>query len=298
MDIFCPIHKTTECIKTKQSFSVKQIIKLYKSYYNVDTETSFHSLEDITQYICTKTKYRFFFPDKISGNQLFYEQLSKQSQYYLPWKWENEQALKWILEKKSVLEIACGNGNFLKHVSKKTSFCVGLDLMAEPFSGNNIKILKQDYISFLENNSTKFDVIVSFQFLEHIYEINEFFHHVNNLLNPNGRLILAVPDNSSLIIKKEEVLNFPPHHMGWWTKKSLKNAGEFFGFKTVFSKTEPLQPYLINRRSYLKEVERIEKLGFLGKILNKLFHGFFLFLYIKFPTLFKGHSFIIVMDKK
>lgn len=298
MEVFCPIHKKTECVKQKQAFSTSRLIELYKNYYDVDTTPYFRSFEGIPLYICTKTKYLFFYPGKIVGDQLFYEQLSKQDQYYLPWKWENEQALNWISEKDSVLEIACGNGDFLREASKKASVCVGLDLMADPFKERNIEIIKEDYISFFKTNSDKFDVIVSFQFLEHIYDINEFFQFIIRSLKPNGKLILGVPDNDSIIIKREEILNFPPHHMGWWTRKSLKKVGKLYGFKTIFSKTEALQPHLVNRRSYLKEIQRIERLGYLGKILNKLFHRISLFLYLKFPTLFKGHSFIIVMVKK
>lgn len=298
MEIECPIHKTTQCVKTKKSFSVKNIIQLYNTYYNIDVEPIFGSLQHLLQYTCTKTKYCFFYPETIKGDQLFYEQLSKVPNYYIPWKWEIEQALKWVPKGKSVLEIASGNGIFLKEVAIKASFCVGIDLNAEPLNHNNITILKQDYFSFFKNNTTKFDVIVSFHFLEHIYDIREFFFHVNKALNPKGKLILALPDNNAFLIKKEEVLNFPPHHMGWWTKKSLKKTGEYFGFKTIFTKTEPLQPYLISRNIYLKELQRINSLGFFGKLWNKLTHHFFLNLYTNFPFFFKGHSFIIVMEKK
>ncbi|GAB4446665.1 MAG: hypothetical protein Fur0028_01300 [Bacteroidales bacterium] len=298
MDFICPIHKTTECVKQKKTFSTGHLMKLYKKYYNIDTTQYFETLEEISLYICKRTKYCFFQPKRITGDKLFYEQLLKQNQYYLPWKWENEQALHWISEKDSVLEIACGNGNFLKKASKKAAVCIGLDLMADSFKEENIEIIKEDYLSFFKTNTDKFDVIVSFQFLEHIYDIDEFFQFIISLLKPNGKLILGVPDNESILIKKEEVLNFPPHHMGMWTKKSLKMVGESYGFKTIFSKTEPLQPHFVNRRIYMKELQRIEKLGYIGKILNKLFHRISLFLYINLPTLFKGHSFIIVMVKK
>jgi len=298
MKVLCPIHKTTECVKQKQTFSTRQLIELYKNYYGIDTTQYFEMLEEISLYSCKRTKYCFFYSERITGDRLFYEQLSKQNQYYIPWKWENEQALKWISERDVILEIACGKGDFLKEASKKASVCIGLDLIAEPFKEKNIEIIKEDYLSFFKTNSYKFDVIVSFQFLEHICNIDFFFQHIIRSLMPNGKLILSVPDNESILIKKEEILNFPPHHMGRWTRKSLKKVGELYGFKTIFSKIEPLQPHLVNRRIYMKEIQRIEKLGFIGKILNKLFHRISLFLYIKFPTLFKGHSFIIVMVKK
>lgn len=298
MDVNCPIHKNSQCVKAKHSFPAKKIIQLYKTYYNIDIEPIFGTSQHILQYTCTKTKYRFFYPYTLKGDQLFYEHLSKVTNYYIPWKWENEQALKWIPQGKSVLEIASGNGFFLKEAAKKASFCIGMDIRTESSNQNNITILKQDYRSFFEHNDTTFDVIVSFQFLEHIYDIHDFFFQVSKALNPKGRLILAVPDNNTLIVKKEEVLNFPPHHMGWWTKKSLKKTGEFFGFKTIFAKTEPLQPYLVNRRIYIKEIQRIKNFGFLGKLWNKLTHRFFVFLYTNFLTLSKGHSFIIIMEKK
>lgn len=298
MNILCPIHKTTKCVKFRKKFNTKQIVELYKTFYNINTEIYFNSLDEITQYICTKTKYIFFYPYTLAGDHFFYAQLSACSEYYLNWKWEYKQALKWISKGDTILEIACGNGNFLKEASKKASYCVGIDFSAKPYKDKNIEIIKDDYLEFLTNNSNKFDVIVSFQFIEHVSDINNYFNLIKKSLNTNGRLILSTPDNKSIIIKKEEVLNFPPHHMGWWTKKSLKETGEFFGFKTIFVKTEPLPRYLVDKKLYKVEKQRIERYGFLGKVLNRIFHRFYLFLYLNYPSLFKGHTFLIVMNKK
>lgn len=298
MNVLCPIHNKPDCIKKKQIFLTKKIIEQYNYYYNTDVTSYFKNLNSIDLLVCFKTNYQFFHPQEIAGDYDFYKKISEKNNYYLHWKWEYEKASRWISDNESVLELGCGNGNFLINISKKASYCVGIDLMATTATYDNVKILKEDYQTFFAHNSLKFDVIVAFQFLEHVYDVKEFFRFVKNSLNPEGKLILAVPDNNSLLIKREESLNFPPHHMGWWTKKSLRKAGQHFGFHTIYLKSEPLQPYLFNRRSYMKEVIRIEKLGIFGKLLNKLFYPGSLFLYKKFSYLFKGHSFIIVLVKK
>jgi len=299
MRIICPIHNTESCIKSYKKFPKNYIINMYKDSLNIDVSEYFNKLEVITLYKCEETQYCFFSPPELMGDSKFYDQISKNDWYYLQWKWENEQALKWINSDDVVLEIACGNGDFIKAASKKVKYCVGFDINAKFLKNEKIEILNSDYITFFQKNVTQFDVIISFQFLEHIYDVNEFFKLVKDALKPNGKLILAVPDNKSIIVKNESSTNYPLHHMGWWTKKSLKKTCEFFGFKILYLKTEPLNKNYVNIKHNINVQNISKKFANIGEIIykRKIIFKFFDFLYFRFPKLFKGHSFIIIAEK-
>ena len=187
----------------------------------------------------------------------------------------------------------------IKEASKKVKYCVGFDINAIPLKNEKVEILNSDYITFFQKNTTLFDVIIAFQFLEHIYNVNEFFKLVKDSLKTNGKLILAVPDNKSIIVKNEGSTNYPPHHMGWWTKRSLKKTCEYFGFKILYLKTEPLFKNYVYLKHNINEAKIINKLGKFGKIIynNKIIFKVLDFIYHRFYKLFKSHSFIIIAEK-
>jgi len=272
---------------------------MYKDSLNIDVSEYFNKLEVITLYKCKKTQYCFFAPPELMGDSKFYEQISKNEWYYSPLKWENYQSLKWLSSYEKVLEIACGNGDFIKEASKKVKYCVGFDINAKPLKNEKIEILNSDYITFFQKNTILFDVIIAFQFLEHIYNVNEFFKLVKDSLKTNGKLILAVPDNKSIIVKNGGPTNYPPHHMGWWTKRSLKKTCEYFGFRILYLKTEPLDKNYVNIKHNINVQNIVRKFANKGEIIykRKIIFKFFDFLYFRFPKLFKGHSFIIIAEK-
>ncbi len=87
--------------------------------------------------------------------------------------------------------------------------------------------------------------------------------------------------------------------MGWWTKKSLKKTCEFFGFKILYLKTEPLNKNYVNIKHNINVQNISKKFANIGEIIykSKIIFKFFDFLYFRFPKLFKGHSFIIIAEK-
>ena len=299
MNVTCPIHNTESCIKSYKKFPKDYIINIYKNSLNIDVSEYFNKLEVITLYKCKETQYCFFAPPELMGDSKFYEQISKNKWYYSTLKWENYQSIKWLSSDDKVLEIACGNGDFIKEASKKVKYCVGFDINAKPLKNEKIEILNSDYITFFQKNTTLFDVIIAFQFLEHIYNVNEFFKLVKDSLKTNGKLILAVPDNKSIIVKNGGPTNYPPHHMGWWTKRSLKKTCEYFGFRILYLKTEPLDKNYVNIKHNINVQNIVRKFANKGEIIykNKIIFKFFDFLYFRFPKLFKGHSFIIIAEK-
>jgi SAM-dependent methyltransferase len=100
---------------------------------------------------------------------------------------------------KSVLDIGCGNGQFLREIDKQLphmELC-GLDTSAAelPFgSSSSVTFVQQDISSFRLNRS--FDVVFSHQVLEHIApaDLPGHIDSIRNALNPDGVFIVLLPN--------------------------------------------------------------------------------------------------------
>ena len=79
---------------------------------------------------------------------------------------------------KSVLDIGCGNGAFLKHLAKsqKNMVLKGIDLSdaAQPVSG--IEFIQADFTT--HDFDIKFDVIVTLAVIEHIFDVTSFVKRI------------------------------------------------------------------------------------------------------------------------
>jgi len=299
MKINCPIHYDNHCITICNEIDTSSIIKLYEEQLNIDVSSSFKEYSKIFLCKCNKTGYKFYFPKEVQGNLTFYDSFKEKENYYLQWKWEYGEAKKWIAPNDSVLEIACGTADFLKSVSNSKNKCIGFDINASQFNESNLKIFTSNFDDFFKSNNDKFDVIVSFQFLEHIFDVKIFFDIVSNHLTQNGKLILGLPNNNSKIVKKEGVTNIPPHHMGCWTPKSIRKIAQKWGFNVKFQKTESLQPehfVIYDKNLYNLFLRRKSKIKFIGKIINSIHYKLFICCYKL--GLIKGHTFLTVLQKK
>ena len=126
------------------------------------------------------------------------------------------------LNKISLLDYGCGDGYFLNQVSQKyANFSLsGYD----PYS-----LKKFDTFKLINNLSElkekKFDVICSFETLEHLNteEKKELFFLVKNILKKNGKFIVSVPIIGGLVLILKEL-----NRMLMFKRKSDYSIKELF----------------------------------------------------------------------
>jgi 2-polyprenyl-3-methyl-5-hydroxy-6-metoxy-1,4-benzoquinol methylase len=102
---------------------------------------------------------------------------------------------------KSVCDAACGVGYGSAYLAGAgATRVIGMDLDSDVIAWAN-QYYKRDTVRFVCANlceewpvSERFDVITSFETLEHLDEPERFLAHVDGHLSPDGRVLLSVPN--------------------------------------------------------------------------------------------------------
>lgn len=247
-----------------------EIIKLYKNSLNLEVAQYFIDIDEVLLCRDNETGYKFFYPE-VNTDSLFYESLQEFDWYYMDWKWEYQKILGKVKKNDIILEVGCGKGDFIKRLHQQGNAVVGIE-----FNENSVRTLTslgyEIFNKSLNNMSKeypeKFDMVVSFQVLEHIYNVNDFIASSVALLKKNGKLIISVPNNDSFIkYAFPNSLNIPPHHAGWWTKDSLLALEGLFGLRMVNIYYEPLQKYHFDYYYETMKNFVVRKLGYTAKLL-------------------------------
>jgi len=233
MNRCCPLCHS-ENINEIENIRVADLKKSYKKMLGDSISDEFIGIQSILFMHCEKCDLKFFNPP-ITGSETFYEKLQKIDWYYMDEKDEYDYAKRIINKEDSVLEIGSGKGAFSKKI--KSDKYTGLE-----FSSKAIDIAAKDNISILNeliqehavNNSNKYDVVCAFQVLEHVADIKSFIESSIKCLKPNGILIYSIPSADSFVsLTSNNILNMPPHHISWWSDKTLSNITHLFGIQLI-----------------------------------------------------------------
>jgi 2-polyprenyl-3-methyl-5-hydroxy-6-metoxy-1,4-benzoquinol methylase len=302
--ILSPITHNTNITKIK-SFDVDWIIDEWEKSYSYDVRYLFKDIEKIDLYKCNDTGYNFFYPF-ISGDPLLYQHLQENKWYYMPWKWEHEESTKYLKKYDHVLEIGCAEGHYLDKIKNNFRIEVtGIETnpgAVKKMMEKNITVYQETILEHSLIFKDKYDVICSFQVLEHITDISSFFESCLTCLKPNGLLIISVPNNRSFISDTIQILNMPPHHVGLWDENSLRSIAKIYGLELAQIVFEPLQSHHL---SFFKEIVYSNILGdiYKNRIFRKIYNLFilkpFVDKHIEYVTKWiPGHTIMSIYRKK
>ena len=229
-----PITNTTNT-RLSATFDVSDIIGLYKRQLNIDVSRFFINLKTIKLYKCLDTGYKFYQPQSLAGDGMFYENLHKalNENYYHSWKFENQLAFDNIQPGDKVLDIGCGIGNFLTRASEKSDHVYGLELNEDAVricENKGLRVYNQLIEDHASTHESFYDFVVIFQVLEHITDVDLFVNASLKVLKPGGKILIGVPNNEPYFggYDKFCTLNLPPHHMGLWSIKVFKKFSKLF----------------------------------------------------------------------
>lgn len=138
----------------------------------------------------------------------------------------------------TVLDIGCGTGDFLKKGKQKGYQVVGVEPneYARKLGQNKLLNIKSN-LSEIKN--MKFDVITMWHVLEHVPDYNQYLNEINERLNVNGILVIAVPN-----FKSFDAEFYGVHWAGWdvprhlwhFSKKAISKIALLHKFKLIHIK--------------------------------------------------------------
>ena len=146
------------------------------------------------------------------------------------------------LQTDKILEIGTGYGLFCEEMVKNGTFSevVGVeasDSLAKTCSERGFRL----YNGLLENLEIKetFDVAVSFEVIEHIFNPLAFVKIIHNLLNPQGVFMFSFPnyDGFEVGILREMCSGVDHEHLNYFNEKSITVLLQSAGFEIVSIET-------------------------------------------------------------
>jgi len=264
-------------------------------------------IKDVVEYCeCELCKLRYFFP-LITGDEAFYNTLQAIDWYYLDQKAEYLEAKKHIERTDTVLEVGSGKGAFVKFLPTKQYIGLDFSTNAKEMALKDGIIIENELIEdYAAKNSNKFDVVISFQVLEHVSNPQVFIQAKIDALRVGGKLIIAVPSEDSFLkYATNNVLNMPPHHVTRWPDETLYYIAERYNLQVLGIYHEKLQN--IHKQWFMQTLISSSFIGrsllssnfiqefvikFAGFVSKCLVHG------LKEEVLPRGHTVMVVYRKR
>lgn len=247
--VACPLCKN-DTAKTVRKVSPEKIQRLYRRQIKLDVSKFFQNVESVDVMECSDCNFHFYTPAYIAGDGDFYRNLQKFDWYYHPWKWEHDVARSQLKEHDKILEVGSGGLGFLERITGEGYDITGLELNEDSIvlgEKKQVKVLPEMVQEHADRVGEFYDVVCSFQVLEHIADVHGFLEGKVKCLKKGGKLIVAVPNNDSFIrLDPFHIMNMPPHHMGLWTETSLRSIEKHFPLKAKQFFIEPLKDSQIN----------------------------------------------------
>jgi ubiquinone/menaquinone biosynthesis C-methylase UbiE len=140
---------------------------------------------------------------------------------------------------KVVLDIACGEGYGSNLLSKFATKVSGVDIDANSIAEASLKY-KSENIEFKEGNTSNipyenslFDVVVSFETIEHHNQHHEMLKEIKRVLKPGGLLIISTPDKHIYTDLKGTKNKF--HIKELYKKEFVELINIYFTNATIFN---------------------------------------------------------------
>ncbi|REJ82961.1 MAG: class I SAM-dependent methyltransferase [Bacteroidetes bacterium] len=170
---------------------------------------------------------------------------------------------------KEVLDVGCGNAYGTALMARHAKKITGLDYDSETIQSNISKYKNIPNLDFIQGEipplpfeDKSFEVITSFQFIEHIHARKEFLAECMRVLKPGGKLLLTTPNAVKSLARNPfhvHEYTFPEMHdeIG-----SLSNSFELKGLNG----NETVNTYYRENGKFVRMILRFDVFGLHKKL--------------------------------
>lgn len=299
MIVKCPLCSNKKFFSIRE-YNISHLSNLWIKGFGFNP---FEKIEAVALKKCRCLQCDLIFYDPLfPGDEKFYEKLSSiMPGYYDSERWEFDKAIEIIQDKKpnSILEIGCGTGNFLDKIRHAVDDLAGIEINAKAIN----TCLQKSLSVSNDIPDQKYDMIVTFEVMEHIHEIYEMIARLVKHTHHNGFILIAVPNPDSYLKDIDiSLLDLPPHHSLGITKKSLDWIGNEFDLSEISYSREPIR--YVHYASYIAS---LNSFSYSENKIKRKFQSMFISLIQKslLPALFPmtkddliGQTHLILFQKK
>jgi 2-polyprenyl-3-methyl-5-hydroxy-6-metoxy-1,4-benzoquinol methylase len=174
--------------------------------------------------------------------------------------------------KGEVLDIGCGTGAFLNTMKEAGWSINGLepDVLARTKAVELYDIHPQSSEKLFDLKPATFNTITMWHVLEHVHVLHAYIKKIGELLAPNGKLFIAVPNYTSTdaeIYKENWAAYDTPRHLYHFSPQSMEKLVSMHGLKITCCKPMWFDSFYV---SLLSEQYKNGK----GNILKAVYNGF------------------------
>jgi len=159
----------------------------------------------------------------------------------------------------SILDIGCGNGALLAEIRKRGNWRVcGIETAATGAAiarrqGLDVRLADASTSLVASFPDQRFDLILSVEVIEHVYDPGSLLSQARLLLQPGGRLLLTTPyhgylKNLLIALAGRCDAHYNPlwdcGHIKFWSRRTLTAALEHAGFSNIGFSGAGRVPYL------------------------------------------------------
>ena len=175
-----------------------------------------------------------------------------------------------ITHGKNLLDYGCGTGEFLNYCDNHGMTVTGFEpdpaARAVGKQSYQLNLLSEEDLFALP--SSNFDVITLWHVLEHVHRLKETIGHLERMLRPDGALLVAVPNHTSLDAKlygEHWAAYDVPRHIYHFQPNDIRHLFSQFNMEMVEALPMKLDSYYVSMLS-----ERYKKGNVVRAMLNGL----------------------------
>jgi 2-polyprenyl-3-methyl-5-hydroxy-6-metoxy-1,4-benzoquinol methylase len=185
-----------------------------------------------------------------------------------------ELCRKYAINTNAILEVGAGFGTFCAEVKKRNVFARVVAVEPTPDLANTcrergLEVLELPVEKIQLEASDLFDVVASFEVIEHLFAPGDFVVHMTRLLKPGGIMMLACPNGQGFDVETLGVTsNTVDHeHLNYFNPKSLGGLLRRSGLEILESFTPGKLDADLVRNKILADEFDVTKQPFLKRVL-------------------------------